>query len=98
MKSILQDMDEPRCYVCGCQRNLEVHHAMHGTANRSLATKYNLVVWLCRDHHTGRIGVHSDIILDERIKKDAQRAFEKIYGHSKWMKVFRKNYLERGKA
>lgn len=98
MKSIMQDMDEPRCYVCGCQRNLEVHHAMHGTANRSLATKYNLVVWLCRDHHTGRIGVHSDIILDERIKKDAQRAFEKIYGHSKWMKVFRKNYLERGKA
>ena len=93
MKSILQDMDEPRCYVCGCQRNLEVHHAMHGTANRSLATKYNLVVWLCRDHHTGRIGVHSDIILDERIKKDAQRAFEKIYGHSKWMQVFRKNYL-----
>ena len=98
MKSIMQDMEEPRCYVCGCQRNLEVHHAMHGTANRSLATKYNLVVWLCRDHHTGRIGVHSDIILDERIKKDAQRAFEKIYGHSKWMKVFRKNYLERGKA
>ena len=94
----MQDMEEPRCYVCGCQRNLEVHHAMHGTANRSLATKYNLVVWLCRDHHTGRIGVHSDIILDERIKKDAQRAFEKIYGHSKWMKVFRKNYLERGKA
>ena len=75
-----------------------MHHAMHGTANRSLATKYNLVVWLCRDHHTGRIGVHSDIILDERIKKDAQRAFEKIYGHSKWMQVFRKNYLERGKA
>ena len=98
MKSIMQDMEEPRCYVCGCQRNLEVHHAMHGTANRSLATKYNLVVWLCRDHHTGRIGVHSDIILDERIKKDAQRAFEKIYSHSKWMKVFRKNYLERGKA
>ena len=93
MKSIMQDMTEPRCYVCGCVRNLEVHHAMHGTANRQLATQYGLVVWLCRDHHTSSIGVHSDIILDRRIKKDAQRAFENIYGHSRWMQVFRKNYL-----
>lgn len=93
MKSIMQDLDNPRCYVCGCTRNLEIHHAMHGTANRTLATKYQLLVWLCRMHHTSSIGVHSDVILDTRIKKDAQRAFEKIYGHSFWMKTFRKNYL-----
>ena len=95
LKSIVQDLDEPRCYVCGCVRNLELHHCMHGNANRSLADKYQLVVWLCRDHHTGRIGVHSDIILDERIKKAAQRAFEAKYGHGLWMKTFRKNYLDR---
>lgn len=92
-KSIVQDLEERKCYVCGCVNNLELHHCMHGTANRTLATKYQLLVWLCRDHHTGRIGVHSDIILDERIKRDAQKAFEAIHGHSMWMKVFQKNYL-----
>lgn len=45
LKSIMQDLDEPRCYVCGCTRNLEIHHAMHGTANRVLATKHQLLVW-----------------------------------------------------
>lgn len=93
MKSIMQNMDEPRCYVCGCERNLEVHHVMSGTANRKLSTQYGLIVWLCRDHHTGRIGVHSDIILKERLEKAAQRAFEQRYGHSAWMRTFRKNYL-----
>ena len=92
MNSIIQT-GEPRCYVCGSMVNLEIHHAMHGTANRKLAEKYHLTVWLCRDHHTGRLGVHSDPIIDERIKKDAQRAFEAQYGHSMWMQTFRKNYL-----
>ena len=91
--SIMQNLDEGRCYVCGCTRNLELHHAMHGTANRVLAERYHLGILLCRDHHTGRIGVHSDIVLDNRIKRDAQKAFESIYGHRKWMETFRKNYL-----
>ena len=94
-ESIMQDLEDRRCYVCKSCRNLELHHAMHGTANRELSERYKLGVWLCRDHHTGRIGVHSDIILDERIKKAAQRAFEAKYGHKLWMKTFRKNYLDR---
>lgn len=94
MVSILQNLDEPRCYVCGCVRNLELHHVMSGNANRKLSTKYGLVVWLCRDHHTGKIGVHSDYILKERLEKKAQKAFEAIYGHGLWMKTFRKNYLK----
>ena len=93
MKSILQDLSEPRCYVCGCTRALELHHVMSGNANRPLSTRYGLLLFLCHDHHTGRIGVHSDYILKERLEKDALRAFEKLYGHNKWMQVFRKNYL-----
>ena len=92
MKSILQD-GEPRCYVCGCVRNLELHHVMSGTANRKLSDEYGLTVYLCRDHHTGSIGVHSDIILNQRLKRDAQRAFEKTHSHAEWMTIFRKNYL-----
>ena len=90
--SIIQP-DETRCYVCGATVGLERHHAMHGTANRKIAEKYSLTVMLCQTHHTGRLGVHTDPILDERIKKDAQRAFTRIYGRSLWMRLFRKNYL-----
>lgn len=92
MNSIIQD-GEPRCYICGATQNLEVHHAMHGTANRKLADRYQLVVWLCADHHRGRLGVHSDYVTDERIKKAAQLAFEQRYGHTMWMRTFRRNYL-----
>lgn len=90
--SIIQK-DETRCYVCGSMIGLERHHAMHGTANRKIAEKYSLTVMLCNDHHTGRFGVHTDPILDNRIKQDAQRAFTRIYGRSLWMRLFRKNYL-----
>lgn len=52
-----------------------------------------LVVYLCADHHRGPIGVHNDYIMKERLEKDAQRAFEALYGHLEWMETFRKNYL-----
>ena len=91
MKSIVQE-DDSRCYICGCRVNLECHHVMSG-ANRKWSEVYGLTVMLCRDHHTGRIGVHSDYILKERLEKDAQRAFEQRYGHTAWMSIFRKNYL-----
>lgn len=92
MRSILQK-GEPCCYVCGSMRSLERHHVMSGTANRKLSEEHGLWVYLCRDHHTGSIGVHSDIILNQRLKRDAQRAFERTHSHDEWMKIFRKNYL-----
>lgn len=91
MKSIMQQTNE--CYICGCKQNLEEHHVMSGTANRRLSERYGLKVYLCYTHHRSPIGVHNDYILKERLEKDAQIAFEKIYGHSKWMQDFRKNYL-----
>ena len=88
--SILQT--DERCYICGSTRNLELHHVMSGS-NRKLSTRYGLVLWLCYDHHRGKIGVHNDYIMKERLEKDAQRAFEALHGHGLWMKTFRKNYL-----
>ena len=93
MISIVQNLDEKRCFLCGSHRDLELHHIMHGSANRRLSTKWGLVCWLCATHHRGRFGVHNDIVLDERLKRTAQKAFEELYGRSKWMEVFRKNYL-----
>lgn len=92
MKSIVQT-GEPRCFICGSYRELELHHIMAGTANRRLSTKYGLVCWLCRTHHTGKFGVHSDYVLMESLKKEAQTAFEQTHTRAEWMKIFGKNYL-----
>ena len=94
MKSIIHDLEIPRCYACGSPNNLELHHIMHGTANRRLSTRYGLVCYLCRMHHTGQCGVHSgNIRLDKELKAVAQSRFEEIHGHKMWMDIFRKNYL-----
>ena len=88
-KSILQT--EKKCYVTGAEYNLDLHHCMTGIANRKLADKWGLVVWLRHDIHMDLYD--RDKELEIRLKQDAQRAFEKLYGHNKWMSIFRKNYL-----
>ena len=92
MKSIIQD-DLTRCYVCGRIGNLEIHHVMSGVANRPLSTKYKLIVALCPEHHRGKTGVHTDYMLNERIKRDAQFEFERTHTHAEWMRIFKKSYL-----
>ncbi len=95
MKSILQDYEEQReCFYCTCKSNLQDHHVF-GAANRKLSEKYGLKVLLCMKHHTGQIeGVHGqNKALRLELKKMAQREFEKLYGHEKYMKIFGKNYL-----
>ena len=90
-KSLLRD--EKECYLCGRRTGLERHHIMAGTANRKLSEKYGLWVWLCHDCHTGQDGAQYDAEKAKALKQDAQKAFEKAYGHEDWMRVFRKNYL-----
>lgn len=91
-RSLLQG-DEKECYISGSRVNLERHHIMAGTANRKLSEKYGLWVWLRSDLHTGKNGAQYEQQLNLRLKQEAQKAFEKVYGHDEWMKVFRKNYL-----
>lgn len=88
-KSIMQDKEE--CYISGSRINLDKHHCIHGGANRKLADKYGLWVWLRHDIH---MQLHDrDKELDRQLEQDAQRAFEKKYSHEMWMALFRKNYL-----
>lgn len=79
INSIMQDMAQHKCYLCGASGDLVVHHALHGYANRRKADQDALVVWLCpvpchQDLHDKGIG-------DDKIMADAQRA---------WMKAYRK--------
>jgi len=91
MKSILQT--EKECFMCGTTNNLELHHVIYGTANRKQSDKYGLVVWLCRDHHTGDRGVHFNKEFDNALKFYAQSTFEESHSHEEWMKIFGRNYL-----
>lgn len=92
-KSIVQD--EEACWYCGAVTGLHVHHVFAGTGRRSLSDKYGLTVYLCYRHHNGSSdGVHcGNTELDTEIKQAAQRAFERLHGHQKFMEVFGKNYL-----
>lgn len=98
MKSIVQQ--EKECFLCRRLYNrenvinLQEHHCIHGTANRTLSEKYGLKVFLCIYHHTQGLGaVHKNRDYDLIVIKEAQRKFEKKYGHDKFMEVFKKNYL-----
>ena len=92
MKSIIQNSKE--CYVCQTTYNLHDHHIFFGTSNRKQSEKYGMKVWLCQEHHTGRMGVHFDRDLDLRLKKLAQERFEAVYGDSDAFRgIFGKSYL-----
>lgn len=93
MTSIVQDLNDEYCFVCGSTRNLELHHIMHGTANRRLSTRYKLTCWLCKGCHTGKNGVHHNAVLNRHLQQVAQTKFEETHTHEEWMKLFKKNYL-----
>ena len=57
MRSIIVD-DLKHCVICGAVKDIEMHHCIHGTSGRKLATKYHLLVGLCPEHHRGTNGVH----------------------------------------
>lgn len=84
--------DQPQCFLCGRETGLEVHHIMAGP-NRKLSTKYGLWCHLCHECHRGTEGAQYNRESGDYLKRQAQMAFEELYGHDKWMEIFRKNYL-----
>ena len=90
-KSILQD--EKKCYITGSTENLHQHHIFAGS-RRKASDKWGCWVWLRADwHNMADYGVHFNRELDEKLKCEAQLAFERIHSHQKFMDVFGKNYL-----
>lgn len=95
MKSIIVK-DLKVCDNCKTTQGVEVHHCIHGTAGRKLATRYHLVVGLCSECHRGKFGVHGKEghELDLHYKKLAQEAWERKYGdREKFREIFGKSYL-----
>ena len=96
-ESIIDGGNDLECWNCGRTDNLEVHHCIHGTANRSLSDKYGLWVRLCPDCHRGTNGVHgkNGHRKDMTLKCVAQRAFEERWGsREEFRAIFGKSYIE----
>jgi hypothetical protein len=77
-------------------RGIEVHHVIHGTANRKLSDKYGLVVGLCYQHHRGSFGVHgkNGQSLNLKLKIEAQETFTEVFPDLSFREIFGKNYTE----
>lgn len=91
MKSIIHTTNTDCCYICG-QWATDVHHVIHGTANRKLADEDGLTVKLCRRCHTL---LHDKGNMDKELQKIGQRAWMNHNGASveDFIKRYGKNYL-----
>lgn len=80
---------ERKCFICGSQGALHIHHTLHGSY-RKLADKYGLTVYLCPEHHRM---LHDKGIFDKELQAIGQKYFEEQYGHEEFMRVFGKNFI-----
>lgn len=86
--------EKDKCFLCGKNRHTDLHHVFNG-ALRDKSTKYGLWVFLCRECHTGRNGVHNNATKMRNLKALVQAKAMETYGWdmSEWRKLFYKNYL-----
>lgn len=91
MKSIIQS--DKCCLLCGSTYRLERHHCIHGTAGRKIADKLGLTVWLCAEHHRGKVSPHQSREIDLRLKRLAQTEYEQKHTREDWIKKVGRNYL-----
>ena len=96
--SIMQDMNEPRCFITGQTYNLDKHHIMNG-AFRKKSEEHGLIIYLQHDihmwlHHTGE-GKKAM----KELKKNAQLKWEELHRddyedvRKEWVKLFKTNYV-----
>lgn len=97
-KSIIQERDGT-CYLCRLSGNwypqyVHKHHIFDGNPDRSKSEEWGLTVDLCVNHHTlGPDAVHNNIENMRFLQRIGQQAFEELYGHDKFIEVFKENYL-----
>lgn len=92
-KSIISD--ERKCVVCGDTRYLHKHHIYGGVGRRNLSEKYGCWCYLCARHHNmSDHGVHSDNLLDLKLKQMCQDTFERQVGsRERFREIFGRSYL-----
>lgn len=81
-----------KCYLTGRTDSLDKHHCMNGPF-RKKAEAFGLWIFLQHDVHMKLHQTPQGQKVAIWLKQQAQEAFERKYGHEKWMKEFKKNYL-----
>lgn len=90
--SIMQE--DKRCYISGCEYNLERHH-IFGGANRRNSAKYGLWVWLRHDlHNEPPLGVHQCRQRNRTLQELGQQYFMRHYPDLDFREIFGRNYLD----
>ena len=80
------------CWVCQ-KPYASTHEIFFGSGERQLSIRYGMQVNLCIEHHKN---LHYNPLkgLDIEFKKMAQKNFELLHGHEKYMQIFETNYLD----
>lgn len=110
MESVLTT-EKGRCYLCYRYIHTDLHHIYHSHHSRKfkkLQEQMGLVVYLCRECHTGSNGVHGTYGADRDrdLKKVAQFAWERKFveeypfdnhaeeaAREEWISKIGRNYL-----
>ena len=91
MESIVHTTNKELCFFCG-QWATDLHHCIHGTANRKLADQDGLTVRLCRRCH---MNLHDKGTCDRELQKIAQQKWMEHNGKTAddFIKRYGKSYL-----
>ena len=86
--------NERVCRICG-NPNVELHHIYGGVGRRAISDREGCTVYLCREHHQGRTGVHQSKAFREWLRADCQKRWEEREGkgHDDFIALFGANYL-----
>lgn len=91
MDSILQE--ERECYITGSPFGLHKHHIFAGS-RRKISDENGFWVWLRIDWHNGAdYGVHFNKVLDLKLKRACQEAYEETHSREEFITLIGKSYL-----
>jgi hypothetical protein len=81
-----------KCYLTGRTDNLDKHH-VYNNAFRNKSEKWGLWVYLNHDVHMKLHQTPQGQKVARWLKQQGQEAFERKYGHDKFIEEFKRNYL-----
>lgn len=96
-KQGLYNSREDGCWLCG-NPYVECHHVYGGVGRRPISDREGCFIFLCREHHQGRTGVHQDKRFRDWLRRDCQRRWEEREGlhgqeaHDEFRRLFGASY------
>lgn len=82
------------CFQCGKHGRLEKHHIFQG-AYRKRAEEHGFVVYLCHEcHNEPPDGVHHNKENRLKLRRQAQREYERTRSREDFIRDFGRNYLD----